>query len=90
MEDAEHPEVIFRVKNQRNTMSEIQVSTRQCSVCKQSSSVWVDSASYSQWRAGKLIQDAFPDMPAPEREVLLTGFHPACWEIEFPREEDEE
>jgi hypothetical protein len=24
-----------------------------------------------------------PDMPAPQREQLMTGFHPQCWEELF-------
>jgi hypothetical protein len=37
------------------------------------------------WRNGAYIQDAFPDMTADERELLLTGTCPGCWP-----EDDEE
>lgn len=31
------------------------------------------------WRGGMLIQDAFPDLPAEDREFLISGLCPECW-----------
>jgi hypothetical protein len=30
---------------------------------------------------GALIQDAFPDLDKTLREQIVSGTHPACWEI---------
>jgi hypothetical protein len=64
--------------------------TPACSVCGQTSTVQLPEANFKAWKSGTLIQNAFPRMPAPEREVLITGIHPACWETIFGDEEDEE
>ena len=39
---------------------------------------------------GKLIQDAFPDLPAPLREFILTGITPEEWDETFPEEDEDE
>jgi hypothetical protein len=39
------------------------------------------------WKAGKLIQDAFPRLSASEREFIKTGLTNDDWESMF-REED--
>lgn len=31
------------------------------------------------WRGGMLIQEAFPDLPAEDREFLISGLCPECW-----------
>jgi hypothetical protein len=38
---------------------------------------------------GQLAQNAFPHMSDGEREMLITGTHPECWEKLFPPEEEE-
>jgi hypothetical protein len=43
----------------------------------------VDKAALNNWRAGVLIQRAFPNMTADQREMLITGTHPECWETMF-------
>lgn len=41
----------------------------------------VDSEHYFQWTTNEiLLQDAFPELDADEREQLLTGFHKPCLE----------
>ena len=37
-----------------------------------------------------LVQDAFPHMSKEEREVLMTGTHPDCWNIMWAGFDDEE
>lgn len=34
---------------------------------------------YIAWQNGMLIQDAFPEMPAADRELLISGLCPDCW-----------
>lgn len=67
------------------------VITPACMVCGKTSEMEVDSVALHRWqKLGVLIQVAFPDMPAPEREQLKTGTHPACWDEMFSDEDDGE
>jgi hypothetical protein len=64
----------------------IAVKTKTCTVCDEYE-LWVlDRAAVERWRGGDLIQDVFPDMSVNDREMLITGTHPACWDNLFPRE----
>jgi hypothetical protein len=31
------------------------------------------------WEDGELIQNAFPEMSAENREIIMTGIGPCCW-----------
>ena len=35
------------------------------------------------YESGALIMQAFPTMPAEDREQILTGIHPLCWKAMF-------
>lgn len=37
---------------------------------------------------GKLVQDAFPNMSADDREFLMTGITPAEWAAMFPKNKE--
>jgi len=68
----------------------ILVKSRPCTVCGEYE-VWsLDRQAVESWQAGENIQSAFPDMPAADREVLISGTHPACWDKLFPGEDDDE
>ena len=41
-------------------------------------------------RQGALIQDAFPNMSADHREMLISGTCPVCWDKMFPEEDYDE
>jgi hypothetical protein len=49
----------------------------------------VHKADYIRWRTGTHIHHAFPEMPADQRELILTSYHPACWDALWLPEEDE-
>lgn len=67
------------------------VITPACMVCGKTSEMEVDTLALHRWqKLNVLIQVAFPDMSAPEREQLKTGTHPACWEEMFADIEDED
>ena len=38
----------------------------------------LDPAAVRRWQRGTLIQNAFPDMSADDRERLITGICPSC------------
>jgi hypothetical protein len=40
------------------------------------------------WKAGALIQDAFPTLNAGEREFLKTGMTPNVWDSVFGKDGD--
>lgn len=68
---------------------EIQVVNR-CPFCGQGHSVWVNELDYLDWEDGELAQNAFPYLSAGEREILITGICPSCWDGMFSSGEDEE
>lgn len=37
------------------------------------------------YKAGALLQDAFPDLPAEDREFIKTGITPEEWDAQFPK-----
>jgi hypothetical protein len=55
------------------------VKTRRCIMCGKTSTITVDAAAHRRWKAGTLIQKAFPDLNSVTRELLINGTHPACW-----------
>jgi len=57
-------------------------------MCNKSSLLEVDADSLRMWQAGALIQIAFPQLSADQREMLLNGTHPACWDRMVPDEEE--
>lgn len=59
--------------------SKVEVISR-CMLCGELSGVIVDAEGYDKWVAGEFVQDAFPRMPAEDREVLISGTHDECWD----------
>jgi len=57
------------------------VIKKSCLVCYKQSEIEVDALAYNSWISGKVIQEAFPDMPAGERELIKTGIDAECWEV---------
>lgn len=41
------------------------------------------------WQSGMKVQDAFPDLSADDRERLISGICPDCWEKMFGDDSDE-
>ena len=51
----------------------------------------VDIDRYQRWHAREiLVQDAFPHLSAPQRELILSGTCPTCWDGMFGNEDEEE
>lgn len=57
--------------------------TPACMFCQETSTVELTRAEYRLFTEGEPIQDAMPDRPAPERELIRTGIHPTCWADAF-------
>lgn len=62
--------------------------TGPCFHCFKQGCVFVRESDYNSWIDGKLIQEAFPEMPAERREQMVNGIHPECWNELFPKEEE--
>lgn len=62
----------------------ITVMTPRCVVCKEVTYVSLVREKYEAWQGGAFIQDAFSDLSVSDREMLISGTHPACWDRLFP------
>ncbi len=45
--------------------------------------VTLDNDKLARYKAGELVQRVWPEMSTDERELLITGTHPACWSAMF-------
>ena len=63
--------------------------TKPCLACDEAATVEVDRTQFDLFLAGMKAQDAFPDLPRDEREILISGTHPDCWERMFGGEDSE-
>lgn len=66
----------------------ITIVRKHCVVCDQVNEVAVRTSQYAAWVAGALVQDVFPAFTPAEREEVMTGTHPECWDELFDDEED--
>lgn len=62
----------------------------QCMVCNQRGEVTMPKRAWQEYDDGKgaYIQTAWPEGSAGEREMLINGTHPKCFDELFPPEED--
>ena len=67
---------------------EVCVITR-CPICGGGTGVHVNEMDYLDWQDGVLAQVAFPYLSANEREALISGICPTCWENMFGGDGDE-
>lgn len=65
----------------------VSVETKPCVVCKQTSKVSVLRTEYRNWQLSTTVQKAFPNLSPEDRELLISGTHPACWDQLFGKEE---
>lgn len=64
----------------------IQKKTK-CPWCGKENIVKVKEEDWKRYKNGELIQRAFPYLNGDEREMLITGICPECWNKEFDEEE---
>lgn len=60
-----------------------------CPICHTSHDVEVPIDRFILWKGGLSVQEAFPDMPPEERERLISGICPECWDKLFPVGEED-
>lgn len=61
-----------------------------CPYCQTATLVFVNEADYLRWCDGELAQNAFPYLSADEREQLISGICPSCWDDMFYVGDDDE
>ena len=61
----------------------------ECPFCGKYHDVRVSEADYWNWKGGELAQDAFPYLTAEEREFLISGICPDCWNKIFGGKENQ-
>lgn len=61
-----------------------------CPFCGHVNEIAVNEEDYWYWQDGVLAQDTFPYLSADEREMLISGICPKCWEKTFGEEEEDE
>ena len=54
-----------------------------CPFCGAVNMIEVNLVDYWDWEDGKLAQDAFPYLTSDEREMLISGICPECWDSMF-------
>ena len=54
-----------------------------CPRCSDRKEFVLELESFEQWKAGELIQRAFPNLSPEDRERLKTGICPDCWDNIF-------
>lgn len=55
----------------------------QCPFCGKGNFIDVNEADYDDWDDGMNVAVAFPYLSANEREMLITGICPPCWNKMF-------
>jgi hypothetical protein len=60
-----------------------------CPKCEKAATVEnLDLERFQRWMAGEMIQSAFPDLSAADRETLMSGLHDECFNAWFPPEDE--
>jgi hypothetical protein len=76
----QHRKNIVAVSDQIDVSGAVNVTT-QCPDCKNGYILTVDMDRFEKWLRGIFfVQDAFPTLNANDRERLITGFCPKCWD----------
>lgn len=62
----------------------VQILPMDCSYCDKSHEpLIVSKHGLKAYSRGELIQNAFPELNDDDRERLISGYHPVCWDIMF-------
>jgi len=72
---------MVRFANPRNVVS--------CNFCGDVSILDATDEEFAAWDSGMLIQDAMPRLSVNDREMLISGCCPKCWDKMWPPEDEE-
>lgn len=59
-----------------------------CPICATTTFIPVKSQDWLDYVNGKLAQDAFPYLSADDREMIISGICPDCWNSMFGGEDE--
>ena len=59
-----------------------------CRLCPEVKEITVPVVGFLNWQAGKLIQEALPELSCDERELLISGTCGTCFDKLFPSEDE--
>ncbi len=77
------------IEDNQNPVDEmVTIKTPVCVHCGQSGEVNMLMSEYKKLLEAGHIQDALPNHSANDREMLMTGTHPACWDAIWAEYED--
>lgn len=66
----------------------VEVHTASCIGCGKRSKITIPKAGYDAWIVeGEYLQVALADLSPEQRELVLTGIHPKCWDDIAPEED---
>jgi hypothetical protein len=69
----------------------LRIQTPECPHCGEKGVITTTKENWNMgiaiYEKGAFIQDAFPTLTAGEREQLMTGTHPECWNEIFSDDE---
>jgi hypothetical protein len=54
-----------------------------CAFCRTCKDITVPTKQYKAWKAGKHIQLAMPKLSDDDRELIISGICPKCWNEKF-------
>lgn len=61
-----------------------------CPICRKETEITVRFEDFLAWQEDTHAEDAFPYLSANEREMLISGVCPSCWDSMWDDEEEEE
>lgn len=61
-------------------MPDVIACYKHCPICGVEQRKEFPIEGYMKYKAGHLVQDCFPEMSADDREFLITGICPKCWD----------
>jgi hypothetical protein len=61
-----------------------------CTCCHNAYLLGTSLTGYMSWRAGALVQDAFPEVPKEYREMFISGTCPECFADMFGSSDDDD
>jgi hypothetical protein len=61
----------------------VTITTRSCMLCGMATRLDVTPEQARAIEMRTPIQNVFPELAVPTRELFISGTHPGCWEAEF-------
>jgi hypothetical protein len=81
--------VIIKAQKEKEIIKMIKINYKEvcvvtrCPFCGRGNEINVNESDYWAWEDGELVQNAFPYLSADEREMLVSGICPTCWDKMF-------